>query len=210
MRPTRWPRRSGETARKAMRQKPVFAVWLGEDAASARAFERVRIPHFATEADAVRGFMQLVRLPRGAERADGDAGLPAARLCAGCRRPPDGSSTGVGRASAWLDPMEVNGAACAPTTFRSRPSPSPRRPTRPPRRRGRSSPTGGTVAVKILSPDIVHKSDIGGVQARPHDRGGGAQRRPTDILERAARLDPARGHRRHRSGRWCGGQRRES
>src|SRR5215204_764408 len=46
---------------KGYRQKPVFAAWIGEDPDSARVFEEARIPHFATEADAVRGFMQLVR-----------------------------------------------------------------------------------------------------------------------------------------------------
>ncbi len=42
-------------------RKPVFAVWLGEDEVSKRAFEELGLPHFATEADAVRGFMHLVR-----------------------------------------------------------------------------------------------------------------------------------------------------
>ena len=46
---------------RGYRQKPVFAAWIGEDPDSARVFEEARIPHFATEADAVRGFMQLVR-----------------------------------------------------------------------------------------------------------------------------------------------------
>src|SRR5215203_2191666 len=42
-------------------RKPVFAVWLGEDEVSKRAFEEFGLPHFATEADAVRGFMHIVR-----------------------------------------------------------------------------------------------------------------------------------------------------
>ena len=46
---------------KRHRGKPVFAVWLGEDAAAAKAFESAGIPHFGTEADAVQGFMHLVR-----------------------------------------------------------------------------------------------------------------------------------------------------
>ena len=54
-------RRSGRDRQKAFRRKPVFAVWLGEDEVSKRAFESVGVPHFATEADAVRGFMHLVR-----------------------------------------------------------------------------------------------------------------------------------------------------
>ena len=46
---------------KGFRRKPVFAVWLGEDRGSARPSTSAGIPHFATEADAVRGFMHLVR-----------------------------------------------------------------------------------------------------------------------------------------------------
>ena len=46
---------------KAYRRKPVFAVWIGGDEASTRAFESVGVPHFATEADAMRGLMHLVR-----------------------------------------------------------------------------------------------------------------------------------------------------
>ena len=46
---------------KGFGRKPVFAVWLGEDEVSKRAFEELGIPHFATEAEAVRGFMHLVR-----------------------------------------------------------------------------------------------------------------------------------------------------
>ena len=36
-------------------------MWLGEDGAAARTFAEAGIPHYATEADAVRGFMHVVR-----------------------------------------------------------------------------------------------------------------------------------------------------
>ena len=51
-------RRNRQTGERC---KPVFAVWLGEDEVSKHAFESLGIPHFATETDAVRGFMHLVR-----------------------------------------------------------------------------------------------------------------------------------------------------
>ena len=41
--------------------KPVFAGWIGEDPAAGQAFESAAIPHYPTEADAVQGFMHLVR-----------------------------------------------------------------------------------------------------------------------------------------------------
>jgi acetyltransferase len=48
---------------------------------------------------------------------------------------------------------------------------------------------GGTVAVKILSPDIVHKSDIGGVKL-DLTSGEAVRRAALDIFERAERLKP--------------------
>ena len=64
----------------------------------------------------------------------------------------------------WLDPIEVAQLLAAyaipivPVRC-SRATPTKRR-----RRRRRSSPGGTTVVVKILSPDIVHKSEVGGVR----------------------------------------------
>ena len=37
-------------------------------------------------------------------------------------------------------------------------------PTKPSRRQDRTSTEGTPVVVKILSPDIVHKSEVGGVR----------------------------------------------
>src|SRR5262249_18612604 len=44
-----------------VRPKPVFAVWGGGSVNATSAFGAAGIPSFATEADAVRGFMHLVR-----------------------------------------------------------------------------------------------------------------------------------------------------
>ena len=41
--------------------KPIFAVWIGTSDAVTPIFETDRIPNYATESDAVRGFMHLVR-----------------------------------------------------------------------------------------------------------------------------------------------------
>ena len=43
------------------RHKPVFAVWLGEEASATEALAQVHIPNYRSEADAIRGFMHLVR-----------------------------------------------------------------------------------------------------------------------------------------------------
>ena len=41
--------------------KPVFALWVGADPQISAIFNDANIPHFETETDAVRGFMQIVR-----------------------------------------------------------------------------------------------------------------------------------------------------
>ena len=50
-------------ARRAstVKPKPVLATWIGADDAASRAFEAAGIPHYATESDAVRGFMHVAR-----------------------------------------------------------------------------------------------------------------------------------------------------
>lgn len=49
---------------RAERDKPVFAVWLGNDEQAAAILHGARIPTYATEADAVAGFQHLVRYRR--------------------------------------------------------------------------------------------------------------------------------------------------
>ena len=44
-----------------MNLKPVLAVWVGTDDLTERSFESAGIPHYATETEAVRGFMHVVR-----------------------------------------------------------------------------------------------------------------------------------------------------
>lgn len=174
--------------RAGYRRKPVFAVWLGEDEAAARAFEGAGIPHFATEADAARGFMHLVRyreaqddlmetpdsLPHDFAPDTASArSVVAGAICEGRR---------------WLDPLEVNALLraydipVAPVTLAETPEEAARA--------ARSIlADGGTVAVKILSPDIVHKSDIGGVKLDLTSEAA-VRRAALDILERAERLKP--------------------
>ena len=60
--------------------KPGFAVWIGGSDPAADAFDAAGIPSYATESDAVAGFMHLA-LPRIARPLDGDA----AELAAGHR-----------------------------------------------------------------------------------------------------------------------------
>jgi acetyltransferase len=146
-----------------VRPKPVFAAWIGEESTAAAAFEAAGLPHFASETDAVQGFMHIVRYhetraalmqapPSIAEHFTPD--VEAARRIV---------ATALSERREWLDPVEIarlfesygmpivsaapardaDEAAAAAQPFLAQ---------------------GGTVAVKIFSHDITHKSDVGGVQ----------------------------------------------
>lgn len=142
--------------------RPVFAVWIGEDGATSEAFDAARIPHYRSETDAVRGFMHLVRyreaqdalmqtppsLPGDFIREEATARAVVERALADKR--------------SWLDPLEVArvfaayAIPIAPVALARDPDEAA----------AAAMPllASGAIAVKILSRDIVHKSDVGGVR----------------------------------------------
>jgi acetyltransferase len=149
-------------ARSTLR-KPVFAVWLGEDPVAAGLFDAARIPHYGTEADAVGGFMHLVRYAEARAAAmETPPSLPEAFT-------PDVEAgravvaAAVAEGRPWLDPLEIGSLLAAyripvtPTVLAADADAAAGAATR-------FLAEHGSVAVKILSPDIVHKSDIGGVR----------------------------------------------
>lgn len=149
--------RAGQT-----RKKPVFAVTLGDAEAARETFAQAGIPHFTTDSEAIEGFLHLVRyreaqddLMRTPDSLPRDFSPDTARarsIVAGALR----------QGAAWLDPVAVNGLlqaygiptvpiTLAPDTAAAAAAAWP------------IIAAGGTVALKVVSPDIVHKSDIGGV-----------------------------------------------
>ncbi|WP_414471925.1 GNAT family N-acetyltransferase [Microvirga sp. M2] len=173
---------------KGFQQKPVFAAWIGEDPDSARVFEAARIPHYATEADAVRGFIQLVRYRQAqTELMETPDNLPH-----DFSPDPEAARAIVAQVLAenrrWLNPLEVDALLraydipTAPVMLATTPGEAVEA--------ARSIiAEGGRVAVKVLSPDIVHKSDIGGVQLDLTTEES-VRKAAADIFERAARLRP--------------------
>jgi acetyltransferase len=146
-----------------IRAKPIFAVWVGSSDAVSPIFEAARIPNYATESDAVRGFMHLVHYREVLETLmatppslpqDFKPDVAAARTVI------EGA---VQDGRAWLDPIEITRLLAAysiPVTpaLLARDAEEAA---------GVAAPLlaeGSTVVAKILSPDIVHKSEVGGVR----------------------------------------------
>ena len=142
--------------------KPVFATWVGTDQTVAPIFEGAAIPHFETEDDAVRAFMHLVK------HREATLALMAT--------PPELSSLfrpdvkvarkiaegALKEGRAWLDPIEIAAlfeAYCIPMV----PTQAAASPDEAVAKAEVFLAKGLAVAVKILSRDITHKSDIGGV-----------------------------------------------
>src|SRR5581483_4940722 len=88
----------------------------------------------------------------------------------------------------WLDPVEVTGLLTAyeiPVT----PALLARDPDEAARVAGPFLDDGHAVVVKILSPDIVHKSEVGGVRLNLIDAHG-VREAAADILARARKAKP--------------------
>ena len=170
------------------RSKPILGVWLGDDGTTSKTFEAAGIPHHATEADAVRGFMHLVRYREALDALmETPPSLPAdfSPDVAAARRVVHAV---VEEGRAWLNPVEVVAllnAYAIPTT-----------PVVQARDEGEAVAAAApfiaedrTVAVKVLSPDIVHKSEVGGVRlnlANEH----AVREAASVILERARAARP--------------------
>lgn len=149
--------------RKVVRGKPVFAVWVGTEDAVSDIFHQADVPNYSTEAEAVRGFMHLVRHGEAREALmKTPPSLPE-------HFQPDvaAARTVVGKVLAegrtWLDPLEladVFKAYAIPTV----PAVLARTPEEAEAAAAPFLADGHGVVVKILSRDIIHKSDVGGVR----------------------------------------------
>ena len=140
---------------------PVFTSWLGGDAASParRRLAAARIPTYSTPGQAVRGFMTMVEYRRGQSNlmrvppaAPADEHVERAAAEAVIER---ALRDGV----EWLDEPSAKAvlAAYRVPVVESHPAASAAEAA------AIAARLGGRVALKILSPDITHKTDVGGV-----------------------------------------------
>jgi acetyltransferase len=145
----------------ALRHRNVITAWLGEHSARSarRLFAEARIATYETPDSAIGGFMHRVEHRRNREllietppaRTDAFEADPetARRLIA----------TALTSEKTWLDPEATAGvlAAYAIPLAASHPADDPDQAARV------AATIGFPVALKICSPDITHKTDVGGV-----------------------------------------------
>jgi acetyltransferase len=142
--------------------KPVLAVWVGADEKISNTFTDAGIPDYPTEDDAVRGFMHLVHHREVLESlAAVPPSLPHEFMpnIEAARRIVEPA---VAEGRRWLDPIEVMGVleaygiACVPTRVAANADEAAAHAAS-------LFAQGATVVLKVLSRDISHKSDVGGV-----------------------------------------------
>jgi len=167
--------------------KPVFSVWVGDDGEAETKLQHADIPHYRSETDAVRGFSHLVSYREGQDA-----------LMAAPPSLPVGSTpqteaarrivqTAIDDRRTWLDPLETYRLLSA----YSIPAASVTLARDPDDAAAVAKPllANGPVAVKILSPDIVHKSDVGGVRLHLADEAA-VRDAAAGILARARAAKP--------------------
>ncbi|MGE8224329.1 MAG: bifunctional acetate--CoA ligase family protein/GNAT family N-acetyltransferase, partial [Stenotrophomonas sp.] len=177
----------GQRSRQ-LRDKPVFAVWLGNDDRATVTLNTARVPTYPTEADAVRGFQHLVRY-REAQTAlmetppslpaDFVVDVPAARALV---------EAALANDQQWLDPVATHKLLQAYGI----PSLEVMVARDPHEAMDLAQPLleqGMSVAVKIFSPDIPHKSEVDGVRLNLGSLRA-VQSAATTILQRAREKRP--------------------
>jgi acetyltransferase len=180
-----------------LRPKPIFAVWLGTSDTTTPIFEAARIPSYATESDAVRGFMHLVRYREALEALmatppslaqDFTPDVAAARAAV---------ASAVQQGRMWLDPIECMRLLAA-YAIPIAPAELARNGDEAATAAAQFLTKGWGVVAKILSPDIVHKSEVGGVRLNLTSERA-VREAVADILARARRETRSAHHRRHDS-----------
>jgi acetyltransferase len=173
---------------RQLRDKPVFAVWLGNDDRATATLNTARVPTYPTEAEAVRGFQHLVRY-REAQAAlmETPPSLPADFVVdvAAARTLVEAA---LANGQQWLDPVATHALLQAYGI----PSLEVMVARDPHEAMEVAQPLleqGQTVAVKILSPDIPHKSQVDGVRLNLGTLQA-VQTAATSILQRAREQRP--------------------
>jgi acetyltransferase len=146
--------------RSSISPKPVFAVWYGADEEINHIFEDARIPHY--QRGAVTGFMHMVNWRKAREALMAAPPSLPVDFAPNTVKARAVIAQAISRGHQWLAPIEISALLEAydiPI--------APARLARSPEEAAEVARLvlgryGGCV-VKIMSRDIVHKSDLGGV-----------------------------------------------
>lgn len=171
----------------AKQAKPLVANWLGTEsgAASRALFAKAGIPAYDTPEKAVRGFMHMVRYKRlQSMLQEVPSALPSHTI-------PDGKgakaivSASIEHAGGWLDPQAVSAllSCYGIPAVRTATVDTPRAAA------DAATKMGVSVALKIRSRDITHKSDVGGVALDLTD-GPAVLTAATAMLDRVRKAAP--------------------
>ena len=152
--------------RASWKSKPVFTAWVGE--ASARqarvVFDETHLPTYNTPEQAVRGFMHLVHYRRNqvllaetpssiVDEADNGSALPNRRMARKI------ITAALDEKREWLSEHEAKAVLAAYGI----PIVETLQVDTPEAAAKAASGIKGPVVLKIFSPDLTHKSDVGGV-----------------------------------------------
>ena len=171
------------------RRKPVLTVWVGGGSEVAQAFESAGIPSYATESDAVRGFMHIVRYGEAIESLMATPPSLPKEFNPDLARARRILESAIAEDRKWLDPIEAN-QVLESYSIASVPAFFARAPEEAASVAAPLLAQGSPVVVKILSPDIIHKSDVGGVRLNLTSERAVYQAM-SDILARAQDLRPS-------------------
>ena len=169
--------------------KPVLAVWVGDDGRAAKAFDAAAIPYYSSETDAIRGFMHLVRYVEANRHLMETPPSVPTEFASDTEKARQVIAEALAAGKTWLDPLDVNrlfdayGLPVSPAILA---------------RNGKEAVAAGRpfleqgqgVVVKVLSPDIIHKSDVDGVRLNLTSEKAVAAE-TEDILQRARAARPA-------------------
>ena len=169
--------------------KPVLAVWVGDDGSAAKAFDAAAIPYYNGETDAIRGFMHLVRyVEANRDLMETPPSLPT-QFASDTETARRVIAEALAAGKTWLDPLDVNrlfnayGIPVSPAIL-ARNGKEAVAAARPFLQQGQG------VVVKVLSPDIIHKSDVDGVRLNLTSEKA-VKAETEDILRRARAARPA-------------------
>jgi acetyltransferase len=171
-----------------MSPKPVLAAWIGADQEISDLLSGAGIPNYPTEDDAVRGFMHLVR---HREVVEALAQVPPAMSqelvpdIEGARRV---VSDALAESRQWLDPIEIKRLFDA-YDIPMVPTYAAADAEEAVAHASVIFAQGSTVVLKIMSRDILHKSDVGGVVLNLTSAEA-VRAATSDILARAKALRP--------------------